>query len=72
MLNIITALKHGNNWWEMGGGKLGMLIALRNTSIAKKFNYPSKRDSGQHVDTLPQALWHDLEWLFYLKRIIHD
>ena len=35
MLNVITALEHGNNWWEMGGGKLGMLIALRHMSIAK-------------------------------------
>ena len=26
MLNIITALECGNNWWEMSGGKLGTLI----------------------------------------------
>ena len=29
MLNIIMALKHGNNWQEMNGGKPGMLINSR-------------------------------------------
>ena len=25
---------HGNNWWEMGGGKLGRLVASRHMSLA--------------------------------------
>ena len=33
MLDVIMASRHGNNWWEMGGGKLGMLIAPRHMSI---------------------------------------
>ena len=33
MLNVIMASRYGNNWREMGGRKLGMLIAPRHTSI---------------------------------------
>ena len=42
MLNVITALKHGNNWWEMGGGKLGTLVDfmhMRTTIQNENFNY---------------------------------
>ena len=56
-LNIIMALKHGNIWWEMSGGKLGMLIdfrCMRATLQNEKFNYSGQRDSGQHVTLSPR------------------
>ena len=42
-LDVITALKHGNNWWEMSGGKPGMLVDFRHMRVTlqnEKFNYP--------------------------------
>ena len=59
-LNIIMASECGNNWWEMGGGKLGMLIAFRHTSASLykiKFNLPRpKGTAGQHVTYISNRL----------------
>ena len=58
-LNIITASKCGNNWWEMGGGKLGTIVAFRHMSISLykiKFNLPGQKGQWAACDTLPQAL----------------
>ena len=72
-LNVIAAFEHRNNWREMGGGKLGTLIALQAYEASA---YKNKNVINQAKGTVG-SMWHSPPgspawpswWLLYLKTI---